>query len=206
MNTAQPNVAIDTVSVAFDEEKGLQAIVAPRQFEPYLGTDALPGVLLLGGESVLEAGKRALKVKAGVNEGEFVQTLGVYDDPGRDPRSTTLTIAQIFGIPTDAEILDPASLTSLQHPPALPFDHTRIIRDAAPVIAVLLDQNPEFVKLILGEEFETGDMRTALESVGATFNAANLARTLSSKPWLEKSGSAVRTSAGRPATTWRVNK
>lgn len=204
MSTPQPNVAIDTVPVIFDRENGLQTIVAPRQFEPYLGDLALPGVLLLGGESVLEAGQRALRVKAEVLHAEFVQTLGVYDDPGRDPRSTTLTIAQLFAMAADSEFASEAERISFIAPPKLPFDHTRIVEAAAPTIGSLLDQNPDFVKSTLGEVFTTGDMAKALESVGAIFNAANLARTLANKGWLEKAGRAPRAGAGRPATSWRV--
>lgn len=204
MNAPQPNVAIDTVPVIFDRENGLQVIVAPRQYEPFLGDLALPGVLLLGGESVLAASQRALQVKAGVRDAEFSQTLGVYDDPGRDPRSMTLTIAQLFAVPADSVFAPEAMRVSLIDSPQLPFDHTRIIEASASTVGTLLDKNPEFVKNTLGEVFTTGDMAEALGSVGATFNAANLARTLASKTWLEKAGPAPRAGAGRPATSWRV--
>lgn len=200
----QPNVAIDTVPVVFREEIGLRAIVAPRQYEPYKGEQALPGVLLLNGESVAEAGERALDTKASVIDAEFIQTLGVYDDPGRDPRSTTLTIARLFAVASEAIFADDAELVSITDPPELPFDHQRIIAESAGALATLLETSPEFVKSVLGNEFETNAMREALESVGASFNSANLARTLSSKSWITKVGQVKKSGAGRPATLWSV--
>lgn len=200
----QPNVAIDTVPVIFDPTLGLEAIVAPRKFKPHFGVDALPGVLLLGGESVLEASQRALESKAGISKAKFAQTLGVYDNPGRDPRSTTLTIAQLFTVPRDEGVDPSVSSVSMLAPGNLPFDHATIISDAAPFVATLLDTNPEFVKTVLGEEFETNEMKTALTSVGVVFNPANLSRTLSSKPWLSRAGSVKSSGAGRPSTVWKV--
>lgn len=201
---SQPNVAIDTIPLVFTRESGLQAVVAPRKFEPHFGAVALPGVLLLGGESVLQASYRALESKAGITEAEFAQTLGVYDDPGRDPRSTTLTIAQIFAVSRDVELDDSVTLVSLLEPGELPFDHARIISDAAPLAATLLDTDSSFVSAVLGSEFETNEMAAALSSVGAAFSAANLARSLAGKTWLFKSGSTKTAAAGRPAAVWKV--
>lgn len=199
----QPNVAIDAVAVVMTDD-GLKAVVAPRLFEPYIDENALPGVLLLGGESVVQAGKRALESKAHISNATFIETLGVYDGPARDPRSTTLTIAQLYAVKLDDVDLDKVTLESLVDPEELPFDHSTIIRDAGKSVARHLMLTPELVSGLFGSEFETSDMNKALISVDAEFNQANLARNLASKTWLTKSGKAKSNGAGRPATIWSV--
>ncbi|HEY4267757.1 MAG TPA: NUDIX hydrolase, partial [Galbitalea sp.] len=89
---SQPLIAVDVVPIAVDSD-ALWIGTATRRFEPYIGREALPGVLLGAGEMIEDAARRALADKAGITEVRALLPLGTFDRPGRDPRSHAISIA-----------------------------------------------------------------------------------------------------------------
>lgn len=204
-NFEQPNIAIDVVPVFFNEEtREVEVVLPKRVYDPFIDEFALPGVLLLNNESVDEALQRALEVKAGYTGETHSETLGVYDDPQRDPRSTTISIAKVALLPRGTKIAVEHICESVSEDLSLPFDHERIISDVPQLIELKLGVNSYFTKALLGERFSTNDVKDALTSVKADFVASNLARQLNSREWLVKDGSMPKSGAGRPGVAWRV--
>jgi len=106
-------------------------IVLVRRRHPPFGW-ALPGGFLEVGESLEQCAVREAREETGL-EVELVQQLGTYSEPGRDPRGPTVTtvfIGRAAGAPCGGDDAAEARAFALDElPPALAFDHARIIDD-----------------------------------------------------------------------------
>ncbi|WP_369974797.1 NUDIX hydrolase [Nocardia sp. MDA0666] len=92
----QSAVSLDVVALRFgDDDTTVTFAVAPRQWDPFAGELALPGVLLGRGERLATAARRAVHSKLGVPDDAIlaVGQLVTFDEPNRDPRGPTLSIA-----------------------------------------------------------------------------------------------------------------
>jgi 8-oxo-dGTP diphosphatase len=137
---AEPeSAALAADVVVFGERDGeLHALVIRRGWEPYKGAWALPGGYVDAGEDVAETAPRELFEETGLTVGALA-LVGVYADPGRDPRGRIVTwayTARVPGLPPavandgelDAQWMPVKDL--LRDPQRLAFDHGRILRDA----------------------------------------------------------------------------
>ena len=119
-------------------EPGRGVVIIRRGNEP-LGY-ALPGGFIEEGEQAEAAALREMKEETGLDV-ELTGLLGVYSRPDRDPRQHTLSVV-FTGRPRDASALragDDAAAAAFHPLDALPgplvFDHARILRDFAEVLA-----------------------------------------------------------------------
>ena len=111
-------------------------LLIERGWDPFAGQWALPGGHVDPGETSRAAAARELAEEAGVYAapGELAQ-VGVFDEPGRDPRGRYVTVAyQLTVIPgTIIEAGDDAARAEwwpLSDLPPLAFDHADIIAAA----------------------------------------------------------------------------
>lgn len=122
-----PALTVDIVILV-----GGKVVLIKRKNPPYQGKFALPGGFVDIGETVKEAALREAREETGV-EIKIVELIGIYDDPLRDPRGHTVSIAYLAtasGQPrAGSDALD-VQLFSLSHLPPLAFDHAKIIEDA----------------------------------------------------------------------------
>jgi len=65
-----------------------------RKYDPYKGSWALPGGFVEWGETVESAVVREVKEETGL-EVDIIELVGVYSDPGRDPRGHTVTVCYL---------------------------------------------------------------------------------------------------------------
>ncbi len=189
-------VSVDVLAVRLADGEVRFAAVR-RQTEPFAGEWALPGVLLLEGERLIEAGQRALRDKAGLVATELGQLI-VFDEPLRDPRGATLSAA-MWAVPTG----DPAGVEwrPVDDPADLAFDHHTIVTSCRPILARMLWNDFCFTKSLMGVEFSVGDAIGATVSLtGAMPDRGNLNKKLASLPGLERAG--YGTGRGRPSR-WR---
>ncbi len=122
-----PKLMVDVVVPA---EEGV--VLIRRGSDPFEGQWALPGGFVEVGETVEEAAVREAAEETGLAV-ELARLVGVYSDPGRDPRGHNVSVAFLASVlggqpsaSTDASevsILDPGAVE-------LAFDHRRIIDDA----------------------------------------------------------------------------
>ena len=209
----QSSVSVDVVALRFGnpEPGSLRYGVAPRRWEPYTGQTALPGVLLGAGERLETAARRAVTTKLGIPDDAIlaVGQLEVFDEPSRDPRGPTLSIAMWAVITADNITTDPAAATQwrgFDEHGNLAFDHDRIVAAGRRILATsLLWRDATFTRALLGAEFPATHAVTVTSALtGSRPDQGNLNRTLKAIPGLERTDERVRVQAtGRPAVVWR---
>ena len=123
-----PSLAVDVVI----KIRG-GVVLVKRKNEPYKGKWALPGGFVEYGEKVELAAAREALEETGI-EVELQELLGVYSDPGRDPRGHTVSVCYIAkwaGGKLKAAS-DAAEAKIFRHIPwqELAFDHAQILKDA----------------------------------------------------------------------------
>lgn len=201
MTNDQPLVSIDVIPLRLARGEGIQFATGARIFEPYLGEQALPGVLLRAGESIDDAVKRALKSKVGLTKPLTTMHVGAFDSTNRDPRGATISIALAAIFPSASES-SKARWNALHESvlKELPFDHGNIVREAHERVTEALWSNEELTRALLGERFSTSD---ALLAASPTPHEGNASRWLNSWGPLTKLNEAERKAgAGRPSTLW----
>ncbi|MGE4274665.1 MAG: NUDIX domain-containing protein [Candidatus Methanomethylophilaceae archaeon] len=122
-----PALTVDGLLV----EEGRLLLVRRGQ-EPFAGRFALPGGFVDYGERVEDAVHREMLEETGL-ETEVLSLLGVYSDPGRDPRGHTVSLAFILrrtgGRLAAGDDAAEAGWFHLDRLPPLAFDHACIIAD-----------------------------------------------------------------------------
>lgn len=108
-------------------------VLIRRGSEPFKGRLALPGGFVEKDETVEQAVLREAREETGLDV-EIVRLVGVYSDPGRDPRGPTVSVCYLtkamggaLGAASDAaavELISPGDV------PSLAFDHDRMVADA----------------------------------------------------------------------------
>lgn len=124
-----PHLAVDCA--LFDENR--RALLITRKNPPYQGRLALPGGFVDAGETVEDACRRELKEETGLTV-QDLSLLGVYSDPGRDPRGHTCSIVYAGLSPAlDVQGGDDAvgvAWVANWREHELAFDHRKILEDA----------------------------------------------------------------------------
>jgi 8-oxo-dGTP diphosphatase len=131
-----PTLATDAVLV----EQG-RVLLVRRGRDPFAGQWALPGGFVEVGETVETACRRELAEETGI-AAEPVELVGVYSDPERDPRGHVVSTPFLVEPTPAAEDLEPtggddaaeAGWSPVDDPPAMAFDHDRILADARDVL------------------------------------------------------------------------
>ncbi len=123
-----PPLAADVVVALLDRPEH-PIVLVERKFPP-LGW-ALPGGFVDLGESVESAATREAREEIGLQV-DLVDLLGVYSDPGRDPRGHCVSVvyaASGVGQPKAADDAVSVKIVLPQDVGDLVFDHNRIVQD-----------------------------------------------------------------------------
>ncbi|OLF07387.1 DNA hydrolase [Actinophytocola xinjiangensis] len=199
-------VSVDVLVVRFDPgERTVLLGVAPRAAAPFQGKLALPGVLLRVGERLREASTRAVVTKLGLSSEALSGTgqLTTFDEPSRDPRGPTLSIALWATATSSGEGVRWYRLDAV---PPLAFDHDRIVADCRPLLANRLWRDVEFTAGLMGNGFTTAQALDVTEALtGERPYPANLGRTMERVPGLRRTAehAAALPKGGRPPSLWR---
>ncbi|HJQ23509.1 MAG TPA: NUDIX hydrolase [Blastocatellia bacterium] len=129
----RPSVTVDVVLFCREGER-LQVLLIKRARAPFKGAWAFPGGFVDQDEKLEAAAARELKEETGL-AGVRLEQLGAFGDPGRDPRSHTISIVFIGllderAAATGADDAEEARWHSALRPPRLAFDHKKILRQA----------------------------------------------------------------------------
>jgi 8-oxo-dGTP diphosphatase len=128
----------DVVLLA-DHDHVIHVLLIRRGWDPYKDHWALPGGHVDTGEDTEGAARRELEEETGLAGGREFHLVGVYAEPGRDPRGRYATFAYVTwttGLPQPTAADDAAEARwmpvdeLLAGDTPLAFDHRRIISDA----------------------------------------------------------------------------
>ncbi len=124
----RPVTPLLTVDVVIELDGGGIVLIERRNPPPGW---AFPGGFVDVGETVERAAVREAKEETGLDV-ELVELLGVYSDPSRDSRFHTVSIVYVgraSGTPHAADDAKNVGVFPPHAPPALAFDHARILAD-----------------------------------------------------------------------------
>lgn len=202
----QSAVSVDVLALRYwTDDRAVMIGVAPRAWEPFTGQLALPGVLLGRGSRLADEAIRAVHTKLGVPTDAIraVGQLVTFDEPNRDPRGPTLSIA-MWAVITPHDPHPPTEWVPFDAVPPLAFDHNAIVDRARTLTAALLWKDLTFTRALVGDQFPaTRAVRLTTALTGTRPDAANLNRTLASLPGLSRTTAVTRVKAtGRPAAIW----
>ncbi len=123
-----PRLTVDGVLV----EDG-KLLVVVRRNDPFRGWPALPGGFIELGETIADALRREVREETGLDV-VLGSLVGVYSEPGRDPRGHIVSIAYEVARrgriePTAGSDAAGVSWVPVSPIPGLAFDHARILSD-----------------------------------------------------------------------------
>lgn len=133
-----PRPAFTADAVVFARANGARHVLLVRRGnEPFAGRWALPGGFVDEGERPEDAARRELAEETGFQFTGALELVGVYGDPGRDPRGWTVSAAYRAMPDTLPDVAGgddavEARWFPLDGLPPLAFDHARIVEDAVP--------------------------------------------------------------------------
>jgi 8-oxo-dGTP diphosphatase len=126
----RPSVTVDAVIVTREPEP--RVLLIRRKHEPFAGKWAIPGGFVDIDEPLEQAARRELLEETGVRV-QHLEQLHTFGDPARDPRGRTISVVYVGRVNASRvrpQANDDAAAVgwhSLHHPPALAFDHARIL-------------------------------------------------------------------------------
>jgi 8-oxo-dGTP diphosphatase len=134
---ALPKTPLLTTDCVICDRKG-RVLLIRRKGEPFKGAFALPGGFVEIGETVEAACRREVREEAGVRVGEL-RLVGVYSDPGRDPRGHTVSVAFLASLPDTPDPKAGSDAAAAEwikdwRRVDLAFDHAKIIGDAEKIM------------------------------------------------------------------------
>jgi 8-oxo-dGTP diphosphatase len=205
-----PHPAVTVDVVVFSIEAGRLAVVLIRRADwPHAGKWALPGGFVGIDESLKRAAWRELREETGLNAG-YLEQLGAFGRPDRDPRERVITVVYIALAPADRLELQAGSdanearLFPVDALPDLAFDHARIIRHAVERIRERLD-TADVARRLLPESFTLSELQQACEAVAGTpFDKRNFRKRLKALDLVEATGKLRDGAAHRPAKLFCV--
>ncbi|MFV0405930.1 MAG: NUDIX hydrolase [Propioniciclava sp.] len=197
------NVSVDALTLRYQpERRRVELAVIPRASDPFMGQLALPGVTLWEGERLADAALRAVRDRLGTGVGGLGQ-LTVFDEPTRDPRGFTVSVAMWAVI----DATPPAGNVewfALDEVPPLAFDHNQMVDFCRPLLVDRLWRNLSFTRALTGSEFPVSAAVAITKSLtGTNPDRGNLNRRLASVPGLGVGHKKVVQGRGRPGTLWQ---
>lgn len=126
-------VAVDCIIFGFDESQ-IKLLIFERRVQPLYGHWSLIGTFVKKAESVREAAERVVKESTGLDR-IFLEEVGTYGNPNRDPGARVISIAHYALIRVDEyQQTFPekyrARWFAIDRIPDLVLDHERMVQDA----------------------------------------------------------------------------
>lgn len=208
-------LAVDLVILTL-RESSLHVLLVERGVEPYKGALALPGGFLRHSEEdLLAAAHRELSEEADLAmETPRLEPLGVYGDPGRDPRGRVVSVAYLAIAPRLPEPTAGTDAASARWQRAdrvltgdlrLAFDHRRIVEDGVERARGKLEHSA-LATAFCGPTFTISELQEVYEAVwGIPLDPRNFYRKIQKADgFIVAAGSARKPTTGRPARLFKA--
>lgn len=196
----RPSVTADIVVLTPDASDELNILLIKRGGHPYKDCWAIPGGFLEAGkESIDEAAARELKSETNVDN-VYLKQLYTFGDPGRDPRTTVISVAytalvpkhmldiragddakeaQLFKIRYDVDgiVFVNGNVTVTEKD--LAFDHAEIIKMAITRLRNRIDYEDDAFSLLKDKnEFTISELKRIYETIkNRTLDLPNFRKT-----------------------------
>lgn len=199
-------VCVDVLVLCYDPQiREIRLGVHRRPVPPFEGELVLPGVVVRAGERLECAARRAVE-KLDLPAPEAMGQLRTFDEPSRDPRGPSLSVAMWAVYPPETLTLPGPIWRQPSYEMHLGFDHDQIVGAACKILAELCWHDLVFTRALTGVQF------TATDAVAITgqltrreVHRANLNRELAKLEGLSEAGLAA-AAGGRPPKIWRWDK
>jgi 8-oxo-dGTP diphosphatase len=193
-------LAVDAVVLTVREGE-LVALAVARED----GDLALPGGFVGEGERPVDTARRKLREKTGLRRA-YLEQLGAFADPRRDPRGWIPSIAHLALVPPRTEPRDPAARwIRARGRPRLAFDHRAILAAAVERVEGKLWWSNVAVGILPGA-FTMSEARAVYEAIaGVRYDPATFARDLRATGLVEPTGELRSEGPGRPAALHRFS-
>jgi 8-oxo-dGTP diphosphatase len=203
-----PAVTVDILIFTI-HDNDLKVLLIRRAMDPYGGKWALPGGFVGMHESLRRAAWRELREETGVHAA-FLEQLGAFGHPDRDPRERVITVAYYALVPHSRLYIRAASdakearLFGLSELPDLAFDHAKILRRARERLRDKVD-DPVIALQLVPESFTLSELQRVHELIlGEPLDKRNFRKKVQGLDLIEPTGEAKRTGPHRPARLYRV--
>lgn len=216
-----PPVAVTVDMVVFTiRGEELRVLLIRRGGEPFLGAWALPGGFVMPKENLDAAAARELEEETGItSQDAYLEQLGSYGEPGRDPRMRVVTVAYWAICPklpdpkagSDAASAELVPVSAVERGGlALAFDHRDILLDALERMRDKLEY-PYVAARFCPPQFTISELRKVYEAVWDTsLDKGNFQRAVRENDAFLSLGSARKIASGRaggrPASLWSVRE
>ncbi|GAC1439409.1 MAG: NUDIX domain-containing protein [Mycobacteriales bacterium] len=206
-------VTVDMVLLTVTDGR-FSVLLVERDTHPFQGYVALPGGFVQVGEDLDAAAVRRLEQETGVRrDAAYVEQLGAFGSPGRDPRMRVVSVAYLVFAPDLPAPRPGAGARSVAWVPVQAVDPDRLAFDHAQVLAAGVERaraKLEYTPLATAfcdEEMTVADLRRVYEAVwGVGLDPRNFHRKVTGTPgFLKPVGRAapVGPEGGRPAALYR---
>ena len=209
-----PRFAVTVDMVVFTIRSGeLYIALVQRGEEPFLGKWALPGGFVRSDENLDQAAARELEEETGLRQSRawYLEQLGSYGTPDRDPRMRVVTVAYLAVCPRLPRLRSGGDAARAELRPvhtvdwtSLAFDHARIAQDALERIRSRVEYTT-LATWFIDPVFTVSELREVYEIVWSThLDKGNFRRNFGKSHRFQPRGQ--RRGTGRPASLWSVGE
>jgi 8-oxo-dGTP diphosphatase len=202
----------DVVILTIREER-LEVLLVRRGKPPFAGMLAIPGGYLEPGENLWQTAERELKEETALDGlAPHLELVGVYSEPGRDPRGRVVSGAFVAMIPDPPTARAGGDAAATQWLPVdealkepLAFDHRLILADAVDRTGKSFEQSTSALAFCR-KEFTVSELRRVYEIVwGGKLDPGNFHRKVTRiQGFIERTGRTTVRDGGRPAELYRA--
>jgi 8-oxo-dGTP diphosphatase len=172
----RPAVTVDlAVFALFGSD--LRVLLVRRKHEPFAGCWAFPGGFLEIDEPIEAAARRELREETGFDVSSPVELIGVFGDPGRDPRGRTISLVHAAAVRHATAAVagaDDAAEAAWRDPGCpghLAFDHDAILAVAVAWLAKGVAEG-DLGLALLPVTFAAGEVRGLFKALGMPATSA----------------------------------